>query len=152
MAEPEVPLNTDKYMEEAKELRAISHGAARDDSDARKDRTTASLIDMLRDLQHEVLINMKSGGAAVQDLKGEVRDLKDGLLRVEASVKQFVKAFPGGDADEHRKDHEDKIQKARDRHRFWQGMQLALAIGATGAVAGWLIHVIWPAFLMGPSK
>lgn len=152
MAESEIPLNEAKYMAEARELRAINHGEARDDSDARKDRTTAALIDMLSVLQQETITNLKSGGAAVQELKGEVRDLKDGLARVETSVGQFVKAFPGGDADEHRKYHDTRIQKAQDRHRLWQGMQLAIAIAAVVAVASWVIHVIWPAFLLGPPK
>jgi hypothetical protein len=140
----EIPINTEKYLEEAVAVRAIAHGEARDDRDARQDRTTAALIDMLRDLQRESVATMKSGGAAVQDLK-------DSLLRVETKVEKFMSAFPNGDADGHRRAHEDQIKVGDKNEIFWGKIKFTLvALLLSGAVV-WISIVLWKAFLMGPK-
>jgi septation ring formation regulator EzrA len=135
----------DRFREEAKEVAAEAHGAARDDKDMRSDRITAKLLDMVDYLQRDVLDHMKQEGETV-------RELKEGLARVEAKVAEFVSAFPAGDAVQHRLAHEAQIEDAREKKEFWAKIKFTLVALVLTAVTGWIGFVVWRAFLLGPVK
>src|SRR3990172_4934167 len=74
----------------AKEIASQVHGAARDDRDSRQDGLTARLLGMYERIQDAMLQHMT-------DERDTVREIKEGLARVEKQVAEFVKAFPDGD-------------------------------------------------------
>lgn len=133
----------DRFREEAKEVAAEAHGAARHDKDMRT-RITAKLLDMVDHLQRDVVEHMKKEGETV-------RELKEGLARVEKKVDDFVDAFPDGDAVQHRLAHEGQIQTAREKREFWGKIKFTLVALALTAATGWIGVVVWKAFLLGPK-
>lgn len=141
MAEP-----PDRFREEGKNLAAADahYSAARDDKDERSDRVTARLLDMCIDLQAKVFDHMTITGA-------NVRELKDGLTRLEKKVEEFVSAFPEGDAIKHRLAHEDYMKKRLKRETFREKITFTIAVFIICGVLGWLAVVVWGAFLMGPK-
>ena len=140
----EIPINIDKFLEEAHEVAVAAHGAARDDKDMRTDRITAKLLDMVDHLQRDVVDSMKKAGDDVKDLKG-------GLARVEAKVAEFMSAFPNADSQGHLRDHEMRIDEARDKKVFWEKMKFTIAALVVTTAVGWFGIVIWKAFLLGPK-
>lgn len=135
----------DRFREEAKEVAAEAHGAARDDKDMRSDRITAKLLDMVDHLQRDVVDHMRKERETVQELK-------EGLARVETKVAEFVSAFPDGDAIQHRLAHEAQIEAAREKKEFWGKIKFTLVALVLAAVTGWIGVVVWKAFLLGPVK
>ena len=136
----EVP---DKFREEAMEVAAAHHGAARDEKDQRSDRVTARLLDMCIDLQTKVFDHMTDTG-------GIVRELKEGLTRVEKKVEEFVTAFPDGDSIRHRMAHEAQIKAATNSDAFWGKLKFTFWALILTFSTGWLGIVIWKAVLVGP--
>lgn len=134
-----------KFRADAKEAAAEVHGAARDDKDMRTDRITARLLDMCIDLQTMVFDHMTNTGATV-------REIKDGLARVEKRVEEFVSAFPDGDAAQHRLAHEAQIEAAREKKEFWGKIKFTLIALVLTVVTGWIGVVVWKAFLLGPVQ
>ena len=134
----------DKYREEAKEVAAATHGAARDDRDARQDGLTDRLLRMYDKIQDALLLNMTTQ-------EDTVRDIKESLARVEKQVSGFIKAFPEGDVAGHLLDHKTRIEDAKDKKIFWGKMRFAFwALVMSGATI-WVLVVLWKAFLMGPK-
>lgn len=140
----DIPIDQDKWREVAEQERVAIHGAARDDKDVRTDRVTAKLLDMCIDLQGKVFAHMTNTGASV-------REIKDGLERVENRVEEFISAFPNKDAAGHLRDHETRIEEARDKKVFWGKMKFAFWALLMTAGGGWLVIAAWRAFLMGPK-
>jgi hypothetical protein len=134
----------DRFREEAKEVAAEAHGAARDDKDMRSDRITAKLLDMVDHLQRDMVTHMIRERAIVEELK-------DGLARVEAKVAEFVSAFPAGDAVQHRLAHEAQIEDAREKKEFWGKIKFTLVALALTVAVSWIGIVVWKAFLIGPK-
>ena len=65
--------------------------------------------------------------------------------------KLFKAAFPEGDAQAHRKAHEDWIAKSEAERKFWLSIkEKAVASIITGAVL-WAGIVLWAAFVKGPA-
>ena len=137
----EVP---DKFREEAKEIAAATHGAARDDKDARHDALTAQLLDMYKELQKAMFGKMDAEGEKVQDLK-------EGLGRLEGKVDTFIAAFPNKDPVGHLLAHEKEIKDAEKRDIFREKMKFLFWGLAMTAVSGWVLIVVWKAFLAGPK-
>ena len=102
----------DKYREEAKEVAAAAHGAARDDKDARHDELFSRLLTLYEKLNEVIRQHMADEGQ-------KVLELKEGLARVELKVDGFVAAFPAGDAVLHRLAHEAQI-KDEVEENLWQ--------------------------------
>lgn len=134
----------DRLREDAMEVAAETHGAARDAKDTRTDLITAKLLDMVDRLQRDVVEHMKTEGEAV-------REVKEGLARVEAKVESFVQAFPSGDAIQHRLAHEAQIEATREKKEFWGKIKFTLVALVLTATTGWIGIVIWKAFLIGPK-
>ncbi len=120
------------------------HTVERDAKDMRSDRITAKLLDMVDHLQRDVLDHMRKEGETV-------RELKDGLARVEKRVEDFVQAFPAGDAIQHRLAHEAQIEAAREKKEFWAKIKFTLTALVLTAIIGWAAFALWAAFLLGPK-
>lgn len=120
------------------------HTVELDAKDMRTDRITAKLLDMVDRLQRDVLDYMKQEAETV-------RELKEGLARVEKRVEDFVSAFPAGDAIQHRLAHEAQIEAAREKKEFWGKIKFTLVALVLTAVTGWIGVVVWKAFLLGPK-
>ena len=63
----------------------------------------------------------------------------------------FIKAFPNGDADSHRKAHESWIRKEAEDREFWLKLKTNVINWAVIAVLGWVGIVVWAAFVKGPN-
>jgi len=135
----------DKYREEAKEVAAATHGAARDDRDARQDRLSDRLLGMYEKAQDAMFTRMAMEGDTV-------REIKEGLARVEKQVDEFVKAFPEGDPVKHRLGHEADLDFAKTKKYILTGVVVTVVAMLTVAAIVWVISVaVWPAFLHGPK-
>src|ERR1035437_6912223 len=98
----------DKYREEAKEVAQAAHGAARDDRDSRQDGLTSKLLNMYEKIQDAMLDHM-------MEEKSTVQEIREGLIRVEKQVSEFVRAFPEGDPVKHRLGHENELDAKKTR-------------------------------------
>lgn len=64
--------------------------------------------------------------------------------------KLVTSAFPGGDADSHRRAHEAWIRKTEKEEEFWMHLKKqVVGWGATAAIA-WAALLLWGGFLKGP--
>lgn len=61
-------------------------------------------------------------------------------------------AFPGGDANGHRKAHEADMKAITDRADFWKKMLFEVSRYGLFGVLGWLVYAAWVALLAGPPK
>jgi hypothetical protein len=61
-------------------------------------------------------------------------------------------AFPDGDADGHRRYHEETISALEARSKFWRKMVFEVTKYGLFGVLGWLAYTVWVAFLHGPQK
>ena len=61
-------------------------------------------------------------------------------------------AFPGGDAEGHRRYHEETINVIEARSKFWKQMLFEVTKYGLFGVLGWLAYTVWVAFLHGPQK
>ena len=64
----------------------------------------------------------------------------------------LVCAFPGGDAEGHRRYHEETISAIEARSKFWKQMLFEVTKYGLFGVIGWLAYTVWVAFLHGPQK
>jgi bisphosphoglycerate-independent phosphoglycerate mutase (AlkP superfamily) len=64
----------------------------------------------------------------------------------------LVCAFPGGDAEGHRRYHEETIVALEARAEFWKKMVFEITKYGLFGVLGWLAYTVWAAFLHGPQK
>ena len=63
----------------------------------------------------------------------------------------FVKAFPDGDAESHRKAHEEWIEKDRADKEFWVKLKQNTINWVVIAILSWVGLVLWGAFIQGPG-
>lgn len=63
----------------------------------------------------------------------------------------FVKAFPEGDAESHRKAHEEWIEKDRADKEFWIKLKQNTINWVVIAILSWVGLVLWGAFIQGPG-
>lgn len=63
----------------------------------------------------------------------------------------FVKAFPEGDAESHRKAHEEWIEKDRADKEFWVKLKQNTINWVVIAILSWVGLVLWGAFVQGPK-
>lgn len=61
-------------------------------------------------------------------------------------------AFPAGDAEGHRRYHEETIAALESRSKFWKQMLFEVTKYGLFGVLGWLAYTAWAAFLHGPGK
>jgi hypothetical protein len=61
-------------------------------------------------------------------------------------------AFPAGDAEGHRRYHEETIAALEARVKFWKQMLFEVTKYGLFGVVGWLAYTVWVAFLNGPQK
>ena len=65
--------------------------------------------------------------------------------------KMFKSAFPEGDAESHRRAHEQMIEKDKAEREFWMHLKKqVVAWGITAALA-WFGMLVWAGFLKGPG-
>lgn len=83
----------DKFREEAKEVAAAAHGAARDDKDTRRDELFSRFLTLYEKLNEVIRMHLADEGEKVQELK-------DGLSRVEIKVDRFVEELAMIEKDE----------------------------------------------------
>ena len=119
----------------------------------------------------------KKEEATFKELKAEIRENRDesdvrhsevlnrfehmqkstmGLLQANNTTvneihKMFVKAFPDGDADAHRKAHEHWIEKDKADKEFWLKLKLEVVKWGVVAMVGWAGIALWTAFIQGPK-
>ena len=102
---------------------------------------------------HEMKKEMENHSRKVENLSAStlsviekqnvlIRDLKDA----------FVKAFPEGDADSHRRAHENWIEKDKAEREMWVKLKQNTINWAVIAVLTWAGFAMWAAFLQGPHK
>lgn len=80
-----------------------------------------------------------------QHVHNETTELANEIARV------LLRAFPGGDADGHRRHHELAIQKAEASTKFWQTMSTEISKWGLLGFLGWAGFALWKAFLAGPK-
>lgn len=86
----------------------------------------------------------------VQQIHEDVNAL-DGKLTVALSEhkkemrEMLENAFPGGDADGHRRHHEAAIMAAEKRANFWSTMHMELAKWGLVGFAAWAVVHLWQA-------
>jgi hypothetical protein len=76
----------------------------------------------------------------------------EALLLAEAVADLMLKAFPEGDPEGHRKDHEAQLRAVEARAEFWRKMLFEISKYGLLGVVGWLAVKIWVAFLAGPTR
>ena len=79
--------------------------------------------------------------SVIEKQNGLIKDLKDA----------FVKAFPEGDAESHRRAHEDWIEKDKAEREFWAKLKQNTINWVVVAVLSWVGLVLWGAFVQGPK-
>ena len=70
-----------------------------------------------------------------------IRQLKDA----------FTKAFPEGDAESHRRAHEEWMEKDKADREFWAKLKQNTINWVVVAVLSWVGLVLWGAFVQGPK-
>lgn len=70
-----------------------------------------------------------------------IRDLKDA----------FNKAFPDGDAESHRRAHEDWLEKDKADREMWAKLKQNTINWVVIALLSWVGLVLWGAFVQGPK-
>lgn len=98
----------------------------------------------------------KAGGpmlvAVLEDMRAKIDELVDGSARRDQAIEKLLSAFPGGDAEAHRRYHQAYIERMELRNRLIREALVAMAkAGAVGGV-GWLLYAIWQAFLSQVHK
>lgn len=97
----------------------------------------------------------------LQDVKTEQKKMGDTLyshINTEPEewaeqLRQLMKdSFPGGDAEGHRRYHEETITAIEARAEFWKKMLFEVTKYGLFGVLGWLAYTVWVAFLHGPGK
>jgi len=102
---------------------------------------------------HEMKKEMETHSRKVENLSAStlsviekqnvlIRDLKDA----------FIKAFPEGDAESHRRAHEDWIEKDKADREMWAKLKQNTINWVVVAALSWVGLVIWGAFVQGPHK
>lgn len=89
------------------------------------------------------------GGDALLTFLLEMRDSQRQTVN---EMKRFNNAFPGGDADAHRRYHESVIEWRELRNKLVRAaLEKAFSAGALGATA-WILYGLWQAFRMELKK
>ena len=79
--------------------------------------------------------------SVIEKQNGLIKDLKEA----------FVKAFPEGDAESHRRAHEDWIEKDKAEREMWTKLKQNTINWVVIAVLSWIGLVLWGAFVQGPK-
>lgn len=110
--------------------------------DRRQPTDDKSLIALVQ-LVHDDVRNFS------KELSDQKRD--EALLLAEAVAALMIKSFPQGDADGHKKAHEEQMKAIEDRAKFWRSMLFEVTKYGLLGVVGWLALKLWVAFLAGPK-
>lgn len=70
-----------------------------------------------------------------------IRDIKEA----------FTKAFPEGDAESHRRAHEEWLDKDKADKEFWIKLKQNTINWVVIAILSWVGLVLWGAFVQGPG-
>lgn len=90
---------------------------------------------------HRVEKLSESTLSVIEKQNALIKELKDA----------FVKAFPEGDAESHRKAHEEWIEKDRADKEFWVKLKQNTINWVVIAILSWVGLVLWGAFIQGPG-
>lgn len=90
---------------------------------------------------HRVEKLSESTLSVIEKQNALIKELKDA----------FVKAFPEGDAESHRKAHEEWIEKDRADKEFWIKLKQNTINWVVIAILSWVGLVLWGAFIQGPG-
>lgn len=90
---------------------------------------------------HRVEKLSESTLSVIEKQNALIKELKDA----------FVKAFPEGDAESHRKAHEEWIEKDRADKEFWIKLKQNTINWVVIAILSWVGLVLWGAFVQGPG-
>ena len=134
----------DKYREEAKEVAAATHGAARDEGDSRKDAMTAQLLRMFEGMNTEIIGYIKTQALITNNVLAN-------LDKAQTAIDRLMSAFAEDDPIAHREYHELLIKIVRDRSEFWSKMRWHLVEVGIFSFLAWAGYQLWKAFLMGPK-
>jgi hemerythrin len=90
--------------------------------------------------------------AVETSLQDHMRDEEKEIERITTTLHTFTGAFPDGDPHGHRAYHDAVISRIKKRADFYEKMTLALGEYGLIGFTGWLLYVVWSAFLQGPHK
>jgi len=97
------------------------------------------------------MINTVSAGIEKMDQRLS-KHMEDETKELAVEIAKLLNsAFPGGDAGQHRREHEASIKRAESVAAFWQMMSRELAKWGLLGFIGWGLAAVWRAFLMGPK-
>lgn len=91
---------------------------------------------------HRVEKLSESTLAVIEKQNSLINDLKEA----------FTKAFPEGDAESHRRAHEEWIEKDKAEREMWVKLKQNTINWVVIAALSWIGIVLWSAFLQGPHK
>ena len=102
---------------------------------------------------HEMKREMETHASKVERLSESTLSV---IEKQNALIKEmkdaFVKAFPEGDAESHRRAHEDWIQKDKSDREMWTKLKQNTINWVVVAALSWIGLVLWGAFVQGPHK
>jgi len=104
-----------------------------------EDRALVILVQQVHDSQQAL------DDKLTQHMADETRRLAEAVADV------IKRSFPEGDADGHRKAHEQQMQTIAARAEFWKKLLFELSKYGLVGLAGWLTYAAWIALLKGPK-
>ena len=101
---------------------------------------------------HEMKKEMESHATKVERLSESTLSVieKQNVL-IRQLKDAFTKAFPEGDAESHRRAHEEWIEKDKAEREMWIKLKQNTINWVVIAVLSWAGFAVWAAFLQGPK-
>jgi phage gp16-like protein len=130
MAEVRSTIERHEKMEEDK-FREIKQDL--DDHRSASDLRHKELTQRIDQMSHSTMQALNSNGQTTREIHA-----------------MFIKAFPEGDAEGHRKAHESWIRKESEDREFWLKLKSNVINWAVIAALGWVGIAVWAAFVKGP--
>jgi hypothetical protein len=103
------------------------------------DRALIMLVQQVHDNQQAL------DGKLTQHMTDETRRLAEAVADI------LKRSFPEGDADGHRKAHEQQMQTIAARAEFWKKLSFEVSKYGLVGLVGWLAYAAWIALLKGPK-
>lgn len=113
---------------------------------AERRRNDAMVLKIVGSIQDEVASLRRE---LSDHIKGEPESIASAVAAGVAGV--LRDAFPDGDAGGHRKAHEAQIEAINTRTQLLKELTKELVKWGLFGVLGWLVYVVWHAFLQGPK-
>lgn len=109
-----------------------------------KEEMQAQFRDMKAELDshaHRVETLSASTLSVIEKQNVLIRELKEA----------FIKAFPDGDAESHRRAHEEWMEKDKADRELWTKLKQNTINWVVIAILSWIGLVLWGAFVQGPK-